>query len=40
MKYADRLREYEKRKQILLQTCSTQKELNEKLVELARELRI
>lgn len=39
-KYDDRLREYEKRKQELISTCSTQEELNRKLKELIKELKI
>lgn len=39
-KYDDKLREYEKRKQKLIMTCSTQEELNRKLRELIKELKI
>lgn len=40
MNYAEKIREYEKQKKILLETCSTQEELNKKLSELIKELKI
>lgn len=40
MKYSDRLREYEKRKRILQETCSTYEEYEQKLKEIIKELRI
>ena len=39
-KYADRLREYEYKKQILMNTCETSEELSKKLKGLIKELRI
>lgn len=40
MKYTDRLREYEKRKQFLYMTCASYEELEKEIKRLAKELKI